>query len=738
MGGYGGYQTHTSIISATAQKYLQKFRNENNNNLNKTNIKNFNNNSGSNNNNNNNNNKTENYNKNTKKFHRKSKYLKEINQLKRANRHLLNNFGNNEYKKLFFTTSKRRKIVATNRTTNISQYNTNHKCSNHNRNNSANIKTFRKRKRNRKYMSKITTTTNMQLTTPIGYVSFSLSTQGEEEKKENNFTEFEIIKKLSKKRKSKNKFNNNDDCIKSRTFSVTLPIYCSSNSLLFDFYFFNEFYADDDTYANANEFKENFLYDINKLYFICDNYNNLAIIMSDHANTGNMPVKKRGHQHHLRFSGQRRSNVPVEEVLEVLRRGGTIELTTTAAPTSSISTEEITKTTTSSSSLSSSSTSSSSSSTTSTSSAASDNSLDTTINPTINNIEKVNDVNSTKTIDDRFKVEIGKTSGNVINNSNENTKNKTLNKSKINLDEKSSVNKEIEQDSASIKTKLMKDVNRNTLNDISNKTRPNKLLPDGQNNRDLKSITTEVEIIDLTRSTTPTSALPASPFDVKTNLDSPSSSVTNTSCQLLSPTSASCSSPTPTDDSSIADDTVLIKSSVIKTSKSSTKSKTKSSSKSVDNSNINNNNSNNNNGSSKRDKTSKDSNSKSDKKHKRRRDQNIINNSINQYSNNERAPGDGAPADPDIDNIENDPDAAEWAKMRCTSECTEIVAEREARRNKNRCADYPGLAFGRSIFSSDTMMKFNIIRNELHNIMKTQLKRVNFSINPIRHFFFLF
>nr|7BJS_C Chain C, SD21996p [Drosophila melanogaster] len=32
-------------------------------------------------------------------------------------------------------------------------------------------------------------------------------------------------------------------------------------------------------------------------------------------------------------------------------------------------------------------------------------------------------------------------------------------------------------------------------------------------------------------------------------------------------------------------------------------------------------------------------------------------------------------------------------------------------------------SMGRSIFSSDTMMKFNIIRNELHNIMNTQLKR---------------
>ncbi|XP_064551474.1 adventurous-gliding motility protein Z isoform X5 [Drosophila montana] len=72
---------------------------------------------------------------------------------------------------------------------------------------------------------------------------------------------------------------------------------------------------------------------------------------------------------------------------------------------------------------------------------------------------------------------------------------------------------------------------------------------------------------------------------------------------------------------------------------------------------------------------------------------------------------------------DEDTQAQEWSKLRCTSEAAEIVAEREARRNKGRCADYPGLAFGRSIFSSDTMMKFNIIRNELHNIMNTQLKR---------------
>lgn len=96
--------------------------------------------------------------------------------------------------------------------------------------------------------------------------------------------------------------------------------------------------------------------------------------------------------------------------------------------------------------------------------------------------------------------------------------------------------------------------------------------------------------------------------------------------------------------------------------------------------------------------------------------------------NEERPPLEGAPANElyegDVGDIENDPEAAEWSKLRCTSDSTEVVAEREYRRQNRRCADYPGLAFGRSIFSSDTMMKLNIIRNELHNIMKTQLKRV--------------
>ncbi|KAL2716723.1 homeobox protein 9 isoform X18 [Vespula squamosa] len=86
-----------------------------------------------------------------------------------------------------------------------------------------------------------------------------------------------------------------------------------------------------------------------------------------------------------------------------------------------------------------------------------------------------------------------------------------------------------------------------------------------------------------------------------------------------------------------------------------------------------------------------------------------------------RARGDGN-SDDESTNVEEDPELAELAKLRCPSERTEVQAEREARRRK-RCADYPGLAFGCSIFSSDTMMKFSLIRNELQNIMGNQLKR---------------
>lgn len=65
------------------------------------------------------------------------------------------------------------------------------------------------------------------------------------------------------------------------------------------------------------------------------------------------------------------------------------------------------------------------------------------------------------------------------------------------------------------------------------------------------------------------------------------------------------------------------------------------------------------------------------------------------------------------------------SKLRCTSESAEIVAEREKRRQRRRCPDYPGLALSSSVFSTETGMKFSIIRNELHNVLKPQLRRVS-------------
>lgn len=65
------------------------------------------------------------------------------------------------------------------------------------------------------------------------------------------------------------------------------------------------------------------------------------------------------------------------------------------------------------------------------------------------------------------------------------------------------------------------------------------------------------------------------------------------------------------------------------------------------------------------------------------------------------------------------------AKLRCPSESAEVIAEREKRRLRRRCPDYPGLALSSSVFSTETGMKFSIIRNELHNVLKPQLRRVS-------------
>lgn len=90
-----------------------------------------------------------------------------------------------------------------------------------------------------------------------------------------------------------------------------------------------------------------------------------------------------------------------------------------------------------------------------------------------------------------------------------------------------------------------------------------------------------------------------------------------------------------------------------------------------------------------------------------------------------------------VEDDEDDPEIAELAKLRCPSLQTEEVADRQRQkeasreRRRNRCADYPGLAFGSPMFGSDTMMKFNIIKNELHNIMRSQLRRVDGEVSAL-------
>jgi len=87
-------------------------------------------------------------------------------------------------------------------------------------------------------------------------------------------------------------------------------------------------------------------------------------------------------------------------------------------------------------------------------------------------------------------------------------------------------------------------------------------------------------------------------------------------------------------------------------------------------------------------------------------------------------------------NVDDGMDAL-WAKLRCGSLSAEEVAERERKKAErlknrtNRCADYPGFAFGSAMFGSETTMKFNIIKNELQNIMRSQLKRVEGEVNAL-------
>ncbi|EEC03935.1 uncharacterized protein LOC8027394 [Ixodes scapularis] len=92
-----------------------------------------------------------------------------------------------------------------------------------------------------------------------------------------------------------------------------------------------------------------------------------------------------------------------------------------------------------------------------------------------------------------------------------------------------------------------------------------------------------------------------------------------------------------------------------------------------------------------------------------------------------RPPAEGS-ADPDI--AESD----ELSQLRCSSIQTEqVIAERNRRNNRQPSAGYPGLAFGGSIFSSGTLMRFRVIANELHNITNVQLKRAEGEVSALRN-----
>ena len=99
--------------------------------------------------------------------------------------------------------------------------------------------------------------------------------------------------------------------------------------------------------------------------------------------------------------------------------------------------------------------------------------------------------------------------------------------------------------------------------------------------------------------------------------------------------------------------------------------------------------------------------------------------------------GSVAAADPDPAVREAAEEEEEWSKLRCGSLCTEELARKEKQKQQrqkarqNRCPDYPGFAFGSAMFGSDTTMKFNIIKNELHNIMRSQLKRVDGEVKAL-------
>lgn len=91
------------------------------------------------------------------------------------------------------------------------------------------------------------------------------------------------------------------------------------------------------------------------------------------------------------------------------------------------------------------------------------------------------------------------------------------------------------------------------------------------------------------------------------------------------------------------------------------------------------------------------------------------------------------------DNHRLPPDGEEdFANLVCTSKSNEEFSKIQRRRKGLDQPNniFPGLCLGASMFQSNSMMKFNIIGNEIHNIINVQLKRVRkfYTINLNRKF----
>nr|UEK51500.1 tropomyosin-like protein 6 [Parasacculina yatsui] len=83
-----------------------------------------------------------------------------------------------------------------------------------------------------------------------------------------------------------------------------------------------------------------------------------------------------------------------------------------------------------------------------------------------------------------------------------------------------------------------------------------------------------------------------------------------------------------------------------------------------------------------------------------------------------------------VNEAENEGEPDGLSKLRCSGESSEIVAQRLKQR-KCRSSTYPGLAFATSVFSSGTLMKFSVIKNEVHNIMCVHLRKLEAEISLV-------